>query len=284
MANNRRPGETEVQATTAEKTRQLFGDLLEDYGYPIGTTLFVLVLWEGLVRILQVPHYILPPPSAIVREGIQWSSTIAPHYWVTLYEASVGLVTAIVIAIPTGLVLSYSPFLRRSFYPLLVFVDEVPKVAFAPLLITWFGFSLQPKMILTFIICFFPIFINSFSGFTTIDEEYVDLGRTAGAREWEMFWKIRLPSALPNIFVGLKMAGAAAMTGAVVSEFLAADRGLGLFLQKALSVLNVALGFATIIAMCTIGIAFFYGITLLESLVIHWHVSQRGEERQGALQ
>ena len=102
--------------------------------------------------------------------------------------------------------------------------------------------------------------------------------RSAGAREWEMFWKIRLQNALPQIFVGLKLAAAVAMTGAVVSEFLAADRGLGLFLQKALSELNLALGFAAIVAMWTIGIAFYYGMTFIESRLIRWHVSQRREE------
>ena len=261
------------------KTRLQWQHVLHTWGYPVGTALVVLVLWEGLVRLLQVPHYILPPPSEIVHEGITKFSFIAPHYGITLYEATVGFIAAILIGIPLGLLLSYSAFLRRSFYPVFVVIDEVPKVAFAPILVTWFGFGLLPKMVLTFINCFFAIFLNSMAGFSTIQEEYINLGRSAGAREWELFWKIRLHSALPNIFVGLKMAAAVAMTGAVVSEFLAADRGLGLFLQKALSDLNLGLGFATIAAMWTIGMAFFYGMSFIESRLIHWHVSQRGEEK-----
>ncbi|HUW14262.1 MAG TPA: ABC transporter permease subunit, partial [Anaerolineae bacterium] len=167
-------------------------------------------------------------------------------------------------------------FLRRSFYPIIVFVDEVPKIAFAPLLVTWFGFGLEPKMILTFIVCFFPIFLNSMAGFSSIEEEYINLGRSAGAREWEMFWKIRIRSALPYVFVGLKMAASSAMTGAVVAEFLAADQGLGLFLQRALSELNMALGLATIVTMWAIGLSFFYGMSLIESWALRWHVSRRG--------
>ena len=266
------------QTNVKRKSRLQWRYLLDSWGYPIATALVVLVLWEVSVRLFQVPHYILPPPSAIAREGITRFSFITPHYGITLYEATVGLVAAILVGIPLGLVLSYSAFIRRSFYPLFVFLDEIPKVAFAPILVTWWGFGLLPKIILTFINCFFAIFLNSMAGFSVIQEEYINLGRSAGAREWEMFWKIRLQNALPQIFVGLKMAAAVAMTGAVVSEFLAADRGLGLFLQKALSELNLALGFAAIVAMWTIGIAFFYGMTFIESRLIRWHVSQRREE------
>jgi NitT/TauT family transport system permease protein len=266
------------QSNVNPKSRPHWRYLLDAWGYPVATVLVVLVLWEILVRVLHVPHYVLPPPSEIAEEGVTKLSFIAPHYGITLYEASVGLVAAILIGIPLGLILSYSAFVRRTFYPLFVFLDEIPKVAFAPILVTWFGFGLLPKMILTFINCFFAIFLNSMAGFSVIQEEYINLGRSAGAREWEMFWKIRLHNALPNIFVGLKMAAAVAMTGAVVSEFLASDRGLGLFLQKALSELNLALGFATIVAMWTIGIVFFYGMTFIESRLIRWHVSQRSEE------
>lgn len=255
-------------ALRTERLRQL--------SYPVGATLVMLLIWEAGVRLLHVPRFILPPPSAVVVQGLSRSASIAPHFGITFYEAAVGLSTAILAAIPLGLLFSYSSFLRRSFYPIIVFVDEVPKIAFAPLLVTWFGFDLEPKIILTFIVCFFPIFLNSLAGFSSIEEEYINLGRSAGAREWEMFWKIRLHSALPHVFVGLKMAASSAMTGAVVAEFLAADRGLGLFLQKALSELNMALGFAAIMAMWVIGLSFFYGMSLIESRAIRWHVSRRG--------
>lgn len=255
-------------ASLAERAREA--------SYPVGAALVALAVWEAGVRLFKVPRFILPLPTSIVTEGLNRSASITPHFWITSCEATVGLAAAILVAIPLGLLFSYSTFLRRSFYPLLVFIDEVPKIAFAPILITWFGFGLEPKMILTFIVCFFPIFLNSMAGFSAIEEEFINLGRSAGAREWEMFWKIRIHSAMPNVFVGLKMAASSAMTGAVVAEFLAADQGLGLFLQKALSELNMALGFATIVTMWVIGLAFFYGMTLIESWAIHWHVSKRG--------
>ncbi len=280
MTQNQELSRDQVQANIRWGLSPQAVERFKVYGYPIATALFVLAVWEAAVALFHVPSYVLPSPSGIISEGIRGFSFIAPHYKITFYEAFVGLAAAILVAIPTGLVLSYSSFMRRSFYPLFVFLDEIPKVAFAPILVTWFGFGLEPKMILTFIICFFPIFLNSLAGFTSIEEEFINLGRSAGAREWEMFWKIRLHVALPKMFVGLKMAGSAAMTGAVVSEFLAADRGLGLFLQKSLSQLNMELGFAVIVAMWTIGIMFFYGMTLLESWAISWHVSQREQRKR----
>jgi NitT/TauT family transport system permease protein len=279
MTSRQGSSEARIQGRIKKTRSQQLWEQVKVYSYPVGAALVVLALWESAVIAFGVPHYILPAPTAIVQEGIRGISWIAPHYWVTLYEAVVGLVAAIVVAIPFALAVAYSPFLYRSFYPLMVFFDEVPKVAFAPILVTWFGFGLAPKMILTFIICLFPIFLNGVAGFKAISPELTNLGRAAGAREWQMFWKIRLPNALPNLFVGLKIAASAAMVGAVVSEFLAADRGLGFFLQKALSMLNMELGFAVIVAMWTIGIVFFYGMTLLESWGIRWHVSKRGGRR-----
>ena len=264
----RKPPRQEILSRTREQ--------LNRYGYPVGAAFLALALWQGIVTIFQVPRYILPAPLAIVQEGIKGASYIAPHFWVTAYEALTGYAVAIAFAIPFALAVSYSAFLYRSFYPLTVFLDEVPKIAVAPLLVTWFGFGLEPKIILVFIMCIFPIFINGVAGFTSIRPEFIDLGRSAGAREWEMFWKIRLPNALPNLFVGLKMAGSGAMVGAVVAEFLAADRGLGFFLQKSLSFMNTGLAFAVIAAMWVIGFSLFFGVTLLESLAIPWHVSKRG--------
>ena len=256
--------------------RRALAERFRQWSTPLASALVFFLLWEAGVRLFEVPRYILPPPSRVLTEWIKNTEYIRPHFGVTLYEAAVGLGTAIVVAIPAGLIFSYSKFMRRSFYPLIVFIDEVPKIAFAPLLVTWFGFGLEPKVILTFIVCFFPIFLNSMAGFSSIADEYINLGRSAGAREWEMFWKIRFQSALPQVFVGLKMSASSAMTGAITAEFLAADRGLGLFLQKALSQLNMALGFATIVTMWIIGLSFYYGMTWIEGRAIRWHISRRG--------
>jgi NitT/TauT family transport system permease protein len=270
--NVKQPG---IEMAPPKRAWQRQRERLKAAAYPVGTVLVVLVVWQLAVMVFHIPRYLLPAPTAIISGGIEFAPFIAPHYVVTLYESSVGLLFAILVGVPFALVISYSPFLYRSFYPLMVWFDEIPKVAYAPIFVTWFGFGLAPKIILTFLVCLFPIFLNGIAGFKNINPKIADLGRAAGAREWEMFWKIRLPNALPNLFVGLKIAASGAMVGAVVSEFLAAERGLGFFLQKALSLLRMDVGFAIIVAMWTIGVLFFYGMTLLESWAIRWHVSKR---------
>jgi len=249
------------------------------YGLTVGAAALALVLWQSIVMVFDLPHYILPSPIAVLEAGIRKAPAIAPHYLATWYSAIVGYTIAVVIGVAMALAVAYIPLMRRTLYPGLVFLDELPKVAIAPLLITWFGFGFEAPVILVTLICLFPIFIQSVHGFGALDSEILYLARSTGAREWEMFWKIRLPSALPHIFVGLKYGGSAAMIGAVVAEFLAADRGLGLYLLAALRRVEMALGFATIVCMASIGMTLFFSMQLLETRVIPWHVSQRSERQ-----
>jgi NitT/TauT family transport system permease protein len=246
-----------------------------DYSLPLLTFVGLLALWELICTGLKVPEVFLPAPSAIVSAGLANASRLAPHYRATVYEALLGYVIAVAISVPLAMFIAYVPFLRRTVYPGLVFLDEVPKVAFAPLLITWFGFGAQPAIILTTVICIFPIFIEAVHGFESISQEILYLARSTGAGAWKMFWKIQLFNALPYIFVGLKYGGSAALIGAVVAEFLAADEGLGFFLAFTLRRAQMALGFSAIVLMASIGLALFFGMSLIERLVIPWHVSQR---------
>jgi NitT/TauT family transport system permease protein len=283
MAAAQETVESDTRPTVRVRSRR-WREVVGTASYPVSAALVALLLWEAVVHVFRIPFYILPAPSQVVQQGIEFTPRIASHYWVTLYEALLGYGIAIAIAVPAALLISYSPLLDRTIYPLVVFLDEVPKIAIAPLLITWFGFGIEPKIILTTIISLFPIFINGVAGFKSISDELVNLGRSAGAREWEMFWKIRLPNALPYLFVGLKMSGSAAVIGAVVSEFLAGDKGLGYYLLIVLGNLKMALGFAVIASMATIGLSLFFGMTLIESLTIRWHVSKRSAGRRGAFQ
>jgi NitT/TauT family transport system permease protein len=275
LAADHETGGWETQVKQVRKPRSEFWENAKGYSYPVGTALALLIVWQAGVVALDVPHYILPAPFSIVQQGIEYAPRIASHFWVTLYEALIGYGLAIVIGISLSLLIAYSSFLNQAIYPLVVFVDEVPKIALAPILITWFGFGVEPKIILTVIICFFPIFINGVAGFRSLSPQLVDLGRSTGACEWDMFWKIRLPNALPYLFVGLKMSGSGAIIGAVISEFLAGDKGLGYYLLIVLGDLRTALGFAVIAAMASVGLSLFYGMTLLESLLIPWHASKR---------
>jgi NitT/TauT family transport system permease protein len=186
-------------------------------------------------------------------------------------------VAAVVVSIPMAIGIAYSRVVEKTIYPLIVFLQIVPKIAIAPLFIIWFGFGFTPKLLLVFLLSFFPIVVAAIAGFKSIDEETMELARSTGASEWMIFRKIRLPHAMPSIFTGLKVAAALSSTAAVVAEFVASDKGLGYLLLQYNGDLETPMVFATIIVLSVVGLIVYYLVELIEKLAIPWHVSQRGE-------
>jgi NitT/TauT family transport system permease protein len=160
--------------------------------------------------------------------------------------------------------------------PVLVFTQLIPKIALAPLFIIWFGFGLFPKVFMTFLLSFFPIVIDAVVGFRSLDQEIVYLTRSMGLSGWQAFVKVRLPHALPQIFAGLKVAITLATVGAIIGEWVGADRGLGYLLLVAGGDLRTSLLFATLVVLTGIGLVLYYLMVLAERLAIPWHVSRRG--------
>jgi len=156
-----------------------------------------------------------------------------------------------------------------------VFLQIVPKIAIAPLFIIWFGFGFTPKLLLVFLLSFFPIVVSSIAGFKSADRDVMDFARTTGAGGLKLFLKIRLPQALPQIFTGLKVGAALAATAAVVAEFVASDRGLGYLLLQYNGQLDTPMVFATIVILSLIGVVVYYAVEIVERVAIPWHVSQQ---------
>jgi NitT/TauT family transport system permease protein len=177
----------------------------------------------------------------------------------------------------------YSPLIERAIYPLLVGSQSVPKIAIAPLLIFWAGLGLFPKVLVAFLISFFPIIIDTVVGLRSVEPEMLHLARSMGAGAGRTFLKIRFPSALPNIFAGLKVAVTLSVVGAIVGEFIQADRGLGYALLQANAVMDTRLGFAAIIVLSAVGIAMFVAVDTIERRLIPWHASHRSELAAGTL-
>jgi NitT/TauT family transport system permease protein len=242
---------------------------------PTLALLLTLIVWEAGVRLGNVPAYLLPPPSAILlRIGTGWQQ-ISVHAWVTLAETLVGFGLAIVISIPLAAVLSQVRWIEQALYPLLVASQTIPKVALAPLLVVWFGFGQTPKILITFLICFFPIVVDTMIGLRSIPREVEWLSHSMGASAWKTFFKIRIPAALPNVFAGIKVASTLAVVGAVVGEFVASDAGLGYQLIVANGVLDVQLSFAVLVILSVMGILLFVAVDIVERLLLPWHISQR---------
>ncbi|MFQ5973524.1 MAG: ABC transporter permease, partial [Alphaproteobacteria bacterium] len=175
-----------------------------------------------------------------------------------------------------ALAIAYSRFIESTLYPVIVFLQIVPKIAIAPLFIIWFGFGFTPKLLLVFLLSFFPIVVSAIAGFKSLDPEIEDLARSTGASEWLMFKKVRLPHAVPSIFTGMKVGAALSATAAVVAEFVASDKGLGFLLLEYNGNLETAMVFAVIVILSAIGLVVYYAVEVLERLTIPWHVSQRG--------
>jgi NitT/TauT family transport system permease protein len=168
--------------------------------------------------------------------------------------------------------------MENAVYPVIVFLQIVPKIAIAPLFIIWFGFGFLPKLLLVFLLSFFPIVVASIAGFKAVDSDIMDFARTTGAGGWRLFFKIRLPQALPQIFTGLKVGAALSATAAVVAEFVASDKGLGYLLLQYNGQLETPMVFAIVVLLSLIGLAVYYAVELLERFAIPWHVSQQKDE------
>jgi len=235
----------------------------------------LFLLWEYAVWLFGVKEYLLPPPSKVWTEFLKRSDTVMAGAIVTTQEIVGGYLLAVVVSIPLALAVARSRFIEESVYPVVVFLQIIPKIAIAPLFIIWLGFGFTPKLLIVFLLCFFPIVVSSVAGFKAVDPEVMDFAHTTGASGWRMFFKIRLPQALPDIFTGLKVGAALSATAAVVAEFVAADRGLGYLLQQYNGQLETPMVFAIIVLLSLIGLAVYYVVELIERLVIPWHVSQR---------
>jgi len=239
--------------------------------------LLLFLLWEGAVRLFRVPTYLLPPPSEILVDFLGRWNRVMQNTLITTQEIVAGYLTAVLVSIPLALMIAYSRFLEETVYPLIVFFQIVPKIAIAPLFIIWFGFGFTPKLLLVFLLSFFPIVVSSIAGFKSVDAEILDMARSTGASPWMMFRKIRLPYALPSIFTGLKVAAALSATAAVVAEFVASDKGLGYLLLEFNGNLNTSMVFATIMVLSIVGLLVYYVVELIERILIPWHVSMQKE-------
>ncbi len=236
---------------------------------------FFFAFWEASIGLFGIPPYILNKPSEIVTRGWADISRLLQYTYITGLETIIGYVIAIVIAVPLGLAIAFSSFLRRTIYPFFVSVEMVPKIAFAPLFISWLGFGLLPKIIIVFLVCFFPVVLNAILAFGSLPEELTRFCRSTGAGWLKVFLKVRLPAALPQCFVGFKYAALNATVGATIAEFIGSDQGLGFYIQITTGNMRPDLAFAGIFLLTGLGLCLFGLVTLAERLLIPWHISVR---------
>jgi ABC-type nitrate/sulfonate/bicarbonate transport system permease component len=240
----------------------------------------LLGLWEGSVRLLARPdliHTIYPIPSGIAVSIYANAAPLAQHALVTLAEIGLGLGLALVGGLPLALLIFYSKALERAFYPLIIVTQNIPVFAIAPLLVIWLGYGLWPKAIVAALIVFFPIVVNTVDGLRATDEDFVHLFAILGATSRQMLFKLRIPSALPFIFSGLKIGVTLSVVGAVIGEWVGARAGLGYLMLKENRLLDADLVFAAIVWLSALGLGLFLLVSLLERAAMPWRrVSRAG--------
>jgi NitT/TauT family transport system permease protein len=245
-----------------------------EFFLPALTLAVILVCWEIAVRLFDVPAFVLPAPSLIASEAWAARAHLPGHTWATLWETLAGFGLSVAVGIPLAVCITLSPFLRNTIYPLLVITQSVPKVAIAPVIILFMGVGEMPKIVVAFLVAFFPIVVDTATGLNAVPPDLLDLGRSLKASKFQEFVKIRFPTAVPFIFSGLKVAVALSVVGAVVGEFVQADKGLGYLIVVSTSFWKTALAFAAMGILSIMGIVLFAAVALIERVCFPWHSAE----------
>lgn len=249
---------------------------------PLVFAMLVLILWEAGVDFFRVPDILLPAPSKVIAGMIAGGPVYLKHTWPTLSEILIGYGVALLLGTLCGLVIAFSRLLGSAIYPALIATQIMPKVAFAPLLVVWFGFGLLPKLILIAFIAFFPIVVNTVVALNMTSQETIYLFRSMGAGPIQTFFKLRVPTALPVFFAGLKIAATFSVVGVVVAEFYSSDRGLGYLLLLQVSNGDTTRAFGSILYLTILGLLIFGVVVLFEHLLVPAHMLKRFDEASGS--
>jgi len=234
--------------------------------------LVVLMIWELISRLGGFPSFILPSPSEVWGEFLKVvkDGTLARHFLYTLSEVIMGLVVGVSVATVLGYFLAKSPLVERLLSPYIVASQSIPIVAIAPLLVIWFGPGITSKILISALIVFFPVLINTIVGIRSVPEDLRDLMRSMKASRWQQVKILEIPAALPVFLGGVRIGATLAVIGAVVGEFIGADRGLGFLINRARGQYNTALVFVAIFTLIILALSLYGGVTWLEARLLSW--------------
>jgi NitT/TauT family transport system permease protein len=241
----------------------------------IGFALAAGVLWELGVRWTGARAFIFPAPTDVWRE--LWSDPLwlAQHASYTLAATLIGFALAVVIGLALAIGIVYSRLLDRTLFTALVATNAVPKVAIAPLFVLWIGTQIESKIVMALLVSIFPMVVDSVVGLRAVDPDMLDLARTYRGSKLQMFWKIRFPNALPNVFAGMKVAISLSLVGTIVGEFVGSNYGLGYVILQSQGTYNTPRVFAAILLLAILGTVLYQIVDLIERKATPWHVSHR---------
>ena len=243
--------------------------------------LLVLALWTMAVSVFGVSEFILPTPADVGEAVLRMLADASTwgHVAITLTEVALGFLAALVFGLVAGVVLGRAEWLERALRPVLLAVQVVPKVAFIPLFVIWFGFGVTSKIIMAATLAFFPIMLNVMLGVRSVERGHRDVMLGLGARRWATFRDLELPSTLPYVFAGMEVAIVFAVIGAVVGEFLGGSEGLGYLVVVSLNALDAPQLFAVILLLAALGCLLYLVVNGAKRFVIPWHESVLAADR-----
>ncbi|URZ06218.1 ABC transporter permease [Clostridium felsineum] len=238
--------------------------------YPVAAIIIVIAMWQFIVDFRKIPGYIIPSPKDIYITLISEFNVIIDNTKVTIYEALVGFLISIIFAFILAIIMDSFKVIRKAIYPIVVISQTIPTIAIAPLFIIWFGFGPLPKIIVVVITCFFPIAISLVDGFEKIDKDYINLFKSMKASKLQIFYHLKLPSAMVNLFSGIKIACTYMIMAAVIGEWLGGDGGIGVYMVRAKNAYALDKVFAAIVVIVVISIVLIYIVDFIQKKIIHW--------------
>ena len=250
---------------------------------PLAALVVLLVVWDLAIKLLKIPNFILPTPVSVLQalhtgyvEGQYW-----PHFLFTLQSMVLGYLAGCVMAFLLGCLFAESRTVERTFYPFVVALQSMPKVALAPLIIVWFGFGMESKIVMVALVCFFPMFINTAMGLKHTNPALLDLMNAFSASRWHVLTRIKIPSAAGHIFAGLQIAVVLGLIGAVVAEFVSSTKGLGYLINASAVNLETNTMFAALLSLAVMGIMGSQLIRFIHAKVVFWDKGAASEAITG---
>src|SRR5437764_4735260 len=238
--------------------------------YPLAGVVLIIAVWVLACWLLNIPTVVLPSPDKVLRSLIIRSDLLLGESWITLKETLYGFVLALVVGLPLAIAVANSRPLNLMFYPLLIALQSVPKVALAPIVLVWLGTGIESKLAIVWLVAFFPIIVDTVAGLRATPRELLELADSLNATPSQIFLKVQFPAALPFVITGAKVAITLAVIGAVIGEFVGSSEGLGFLLLSATSQLNTPLAFAALFALSVLGIFVYALVGMGERMMSSW--------------
>ena len=264
--------ETAGPPTDAARRRKVRA-LVDEIAVPTFAIVGLVAVWQLSVMVFEIPAYLLPSPFRILTDSIEQAGTLGWHTLATLKTVLLGFLASVAISLPLAVFITSSKRVANTVYPILVLTQSIPKVALAPILVILLGTNELPRIVVTFLVAFFPLVIAVATGLSSVPGDLVELGRSYRGSAWQLLTRIRLPYAVPMIFSGLKVAVTLSVVGAVVAEFVNADAGLGYFIISSTAFFETGLAYAALIILSLMGIVLFQLVVIAERVFFPWSPS-----------